>query len=360
MRVFSLGALLSRQSTSLLGLDISASSMKLAELRPLRRGEWRLERYAIEPLKPGWVSEAGIENFAEVAEAVQQLVRHSGVRSRQVALALPSSAVITKRIVLPRGLSDPELELLVQGEANQYIPFPMDEVALDFCVLGPCATSANDQDVLIAAARREKVQDMQGLAEAAGLKPVAVDVASLAARLAARRLLPSLPNLPPQPVVALFELGESTTRLQVLQDDELLYERDQSFGDSVLVSLLTPELGGMQEEAERRVRHGDWPDAHPSEALRSYAQSATQELVRTLQIFYASTSHAKVDHVLLSGMTATAPGLLASLRALTGAACSAVNPFSGMALGASVRPRQLKRCRASLLTACGLAMRRPA
>lgn len=360
MRVFSLGALLSRQSTSLLGLDISASSMKLVELRPARRDEWVLERYAVVPLKPGWVTDGGIENFVEVAEAVQQLVRQSGVRSRQVAMALPSSAVITKRIVLPRGLSDAELELLVQGEANQYIPFPMDEVSLDFCVLGPCVASASDVDVLIAAARREKVQDMQGLAEAAGLKPVAVDVASLAARLAARRLLPSLPNLPPQPVVALFELGESTTRLQVLQDDELLYERDQSFGDSVLVSLLASEVAGGQEEAARRVCQADWPDERHGEALRSYAQSAAQELVRALQIFYASTSHAKVDHVLLSGMTATAPGLLASLRSLTGAACSAVNPFSGMALGASVQPRQLKRCRASLLTACGLALRRPA
>src|SRR5574343_1443143 len=144
----------------------------------------------------------------------------------------------------------------------------MDEVALDFCVLGPCVTSASDVDVLIAAARREKVQHMHGLAEAAGLKPVAVDVASLAARFAARRLLPSLPNLPPQPVVALFELGESTTRLQVLQDDELLYERDQSFGDSVLVSLLASEVTGSQEEAARRVCQADWPDERHGEALR--------------------------------------------------------------------------------------------
>lgn len=357
MCVFSLGSLLGRQPESLLGLDITASSLRLVELHSARSGQWVLERFAVEPLQPGWVSDGGIEQFTEVAEAVQRLLSKSGARTRQVAMALPSSAVITKRIVLPAGLSDPELEILVQGEAEQYIPFSLDEVNLDFCVLGPCSTSATDVDVLIAAARREKVQDLQGLAEAAGLKLGVVDVASLATRRAASRLVAHLPEVSADPVVALFELGDTTTRLQVLRGDESLYERDQSFGEATLVSLIAAESEGSMEDAQRRVLRGDWPQGASSAALRTYASSAVQELTRALQFFYASPQQVKLDHVLLAGAVATVPGLLPALQAQLGLGCSAVNPFEGMAMGPAVRARQLKRQAPAFLAACGLALR---
>ena len=211
----------------MLGLDISSSSVKLVELGRNAGGTLVLERCAMEPLERGWITDGNIEKFDEVAEAVRRLVKKSGTKTKNVAMALPPSAVITKKIILPGGLTDAELEQQVEAEANQYIPFPLDEVSLDFCVVGPSVASVGDLDVLIAASRREKVQDIQGLAEAAGLKPVIVDVESYASRLATGRLIEALPNKGVGTIVALFEVGALTTSMQVIRDDEVLYAGGQ-------------------------------------------------------------------------------------------------------------------------------------
>ena len=166
--MISLGSLFSRQPAPLLGLDISSSSVKLVELGRDKAGNLVLERCAIEPLERGWITDGNVEKFDEVAEAMRRVVKKSGTKTRNVAMALPPSAVITKKIILPGGMTEQELETQVETEANQYIPFSLDEVSLDFCVVGPSTTSVGDVEVLIAASRKEKVQDRQGLAEAAG------------------------------------------------------------------------------------------------------------------------------------------------------------------------------------------------
>ncbi len=182
-----LDALLGRKHPPMIGLDISSSSVKLVELGQTGSGEYVLERFGSESFEKGWISDGQIEKFDEVAEAVKRLITKSGTKTRQVVMAMPQSAVITKKIMLPAGLREEELEVQVETEANQYIPFSLDEVSLDFCVMGQSANSAGDVEVLIAASRKEKVQDRQGLAEAAGLKPVIIDVESYASRLAAGR-----------------------------------------------------------------------------------------------------------------------------------------------------------------------------
>ena len=217
--MISTGSLFSRQPAPLPGIDISSSSVKLVELGRDKAGMLVLERCAIEPLERGWITDGNIEKFDEVAEAVRRVVKKSGTKTKNVAMALPPSAVITKKIVLPAGMSDQELEVQVESEANQYIPFSLDEVSLDFCVIGPCKSSPGDVDVLIAASRREKVQDRQGLAEAAGLKAVIIDVESYASRLATSRLIEGLPNKGVDTMVALFEVGALTTSMQVIRND---------------------------------------------------------------------------------------------------------------------------------------------
>ena len=183
--MISLGSLFRREPAPLLGIDISSSSVKLVELGRDKSGRLVVERCAIETLERGWVNEGNIENFDEVAGALRRLVHKCSTRTKNVALALPSSAVITKKITLPGGMTEQELEVQVESEANQYIPFSLDEVSLDFCVIGPNKNAPEEVDVLLAASRREKVQDRQALAEAAGLKAVIVDIESYAARLAA-------------------------------------------------------------------------------------------------------------------------------------------------------------------------------
>ena len=342
----------------MLGLDISSSSVKLVELSRDKAGKLVLDRCAIEPLERGWITDGNVEKFDAVAEAVRRLVKKSGTRTKQVAMALPASAVITKKIVLPGGLTESELEIQVESEANQYIPFSLDEVSLDFCVVGTSATSGGDVEVLIAASRKEKVQDRQGLAEAAGLKLIVVDVESYASRLATARLIENLPNQGVDIIVALFEVGALTTSMQVIQNDEVLYERDQAFGGAQLTQLIVRQYGFSPEEAESKKCSGDLPEDYASSVLKPFVESMAQEIGRALQFFFTSTPHHKVDYCLLAGGSSALAGLTESVTRHTTFASMRANPFQGMTIAANVREKKMRREAASYLTSCGLALRR--
>ena len=353
-----LDGLMGRKHPPMLGLDISSSSVKLVELSQNKAGEFVVERFASEVFEKGWIADGHIEKFDEVADAVRRVVSRSGSRTRNAVLAMPASAVITKRIMLPAGLREEEMEIQVEAEANQYIPFSLDEVSLDFCVIGPSPSSAGDVEVLIAASRKDRVQDRQALAEAAGLKPAVLDVESHASRLAMSRIVANLPNEGKEALVALFEIGADTTSLKVLRDEELLYERDQAFGGGQLTQLISRQYGLAYEEAETKKLSGELPEDYAAAVLEPFVDSLSQEIGRALQYFFTSTPHHKVHYVMLAGGTATLSGLKERVTDLTGFACSVVNPFENMAVGSNVRESRQQREASSYLTACGLAMRR--
>lgn len=353
-----IGSFLNRGPAPLLGLDVSSSSVKLVELSQNKVGQLVLERCAIEPLEAGWITDGNVEKFDEVAEAVRRLVKKSGAKTKNVAMALPASAVITKKIVLPGGLTDAELEIQVESEANQYIPFSLDEVSLDFCVMGPNANSPGDVDVLIAASRKEKVQDRQGLAEAAGLKPVVLDVESYASRLATERLIQNLPGNGLDTLVALFEVGAFTTSMQAIKNGEVLYDRDQAFGGAQLTQLIVRQYGFSHDEAETKKRTGELPEDYATVVLKPFVENLAQEIGRALQFFFTSTPHNKVDYIMLAGGSSALAGLSEAVIQQTSFSCSLVNPFDGMEIGLAVRENKMRREASSYLTSCGLAMRR--
>jgi len=350
--------LFNRPPAPLIGLDVSTSSVKLVELGQDRSGQLTLERCGIELLESGWISDGNIEKFDEVVEATRRLISRSGTKTKNVAMALPASVVISKKIILPGGLSEREMEVQVESEANQYIPFSLDEVALDFSVIGPSATSAGDVEVVIAASRKEKVEDRQGLAEAAGLVPVVMDVETYAARLAVSRIIGRLPGGGVDAVIALFEVGGLTSTLQVLRNDDLVYERDQVFGGAQLTQMLVRQYGFTFDEAETKKRAGELPDDFGSVVLQPFVESLAQEIERALKFFFTSTPHHRVDYILLAGGTASLPGLTEVVTRLTSFPCQVVNPFDGMDVGRTVREKRMQREAPSYLTACGLAMRR--
>ena len=342
----------------LFGLDISSSSVKMLEIVDAGKGAYRVERYAIEPLPRDAVADGNINNLEAVSEAVKRGWKRLATRTKHVAMAVPSGAVITKKLIVQAGLREQEIELQVETEANQYIPFSLDEVSLDFCVIGPSPTSIGDVEVLIAASRKDRVQDRQGLAEAAGLKPAVLDIESHASRLAMSRVIAGLPNEGKDALVALFEIGADTTSLKVLRDDEMLYDRDQAFGGSQLTQLISRQYGFSFEEAEQKKLAADLPDDYETSLLAPFVDSLSQEIGRALQYFFTSTPHHKVHYVMLAGGTATLPGLKDRVTELTGFASMVVNPFENMKLGSAVREAKLRREASSYLTACGLAMRR--
>ncbi len=342
----------------MLGIDVSTTSLKLVELQRDRAGQWGLLHCAMEPLEPGWIKDGNLEQFDELAAALRRLVKKTGSKTRNVALALPSSAVITKKINLPAGLSEAELELQVESEAAQYIPFPLAEVSLDFCVVGPAPNLPDFVEVLLVASRKEKVSDRQGLAEAAGLQPVVLDVESFASRLAAARVIEALPNRGRNMLIALFELGSKNSTLQVIRNEEMVYERDQNFGGSQLTALVARHYSLSLEEAESKKKAGTLAADYREAVLTPYLSHLGQDIGRALQFFFTSTPHNKVDHVLLSGGAAALPGLEVAVMSQTSFPCKVVNPFEGMAMSSSVASIKGADSGTSFLVATGLAMRR--
>ena len=212
--------------------------------------------------------------------------------------------------------------------------------------------------MLIAASRREKIQDIQGLAEAAGLKPVIVDVESYASRLAVDRLIEAFPSQGVDKIIALFEVGALTTSMQVILNEEVLYERDQAFGGAQLTQLIVRQYGFSPEEAEGKKRSGELPEDYDDVVLKPFVDSLVQELGRALQFFFTSTPHNRVDHILLAGGSSALEGLTAAVTQHTTVPCAVVNPFDGMKMGDGVRQKAMKREAPSYLTSCGLALRR--
>lgn len=349
---------LSSKTPPLIGLDIGSSSVKIVELSEPSVGAVRLERYAIEPLPRGAVVDGNIDKIDIVAEAVKRAWRRSGTRFKNVAMALPASAVITKRIALPANLREQELEMQVESEANQYIPFALDEVSLDFQVLGPIPNAPDDVEVLIAASRKEKVEDRMAVAQAAGLKPVIVDVESYAMRSALQRLINQLPNSGEGLVIAVFYMGANSTSVTVMHDGEAIYEREQPFGGQQLTGDIARTYGIPADEAEQKKRSGDLPANFETDVLKPFVDSAVTEITRALQFFFTSTPYTRIDQIMLAGGSAVLAGLADALMERAQVPTAVISPFKGMEISPNIREKQLRLDAPALLTPCGLAMRR--
>ncbi len=349
---------LSSKTPPLVGLDVGSSSVKLVELADSGGGVLRLERYAIESIPRGAVVDGNIDKIDIVADAVRRVWRRSGTRVKNVAMALPASAVITKRIALPGNLREEEMEMQVESEANQYIPFALDEVSLDFQVLGAIPNAPDDVEVLIAASRKEKVEDRMAVAQAAGLRPIVVDVESFAARAALMRLIEQLPSRGDGLVIAVFYLGANTTSVTVILDGEAIYEREQPFGGQQLTGDIARTYGVPAEEAEQKKRSGDLPASYENDVLKPFIDTAATEITRALQFFFTSTPYTRVDQIMLAGGSSVLTGLAEALMDRAQVPTSVISPFKGMEIGAGVRDKQLRLDAPALLTPCGLAMRR--
>ena len=354
----SLQALFRRASLPILGVDVSASNVKLVELVPGGKTGMRLERYAIEPIERGAIVDGNVEKPEAVADALLRAIRRAGTKTRLAAMALPSSAVIAKRITLPAGLREEDYELQVENEASQYIPFSIDEVNLDFQILGASAQSEEDVEVLLAASRKEKVEDRVAIAEMAGLRPIVIDVEPYAARTAIDHVTRFLPSQGEGMVLAVFDVGQSTTNLTVVLNGQTVFERDQTFGGSQLTQDIVRLYGLTLEEAEQKKKSGDLPDNYANELLTPFVEQGASEVARSLQFFFTSTPFTRVDRIFLAGGCAVTAGLAEAVAERTQVPTEIMSPFQGMEVAGGIRERQLRLDAPALMVGCGLAMRR--
>lgn len=342
----------------LIGLDISSSSVKMVELADAGKGVQRIERYAIEGLPKDAVVDGNIANLEAASDCVRRCWKKLGTRTRNVALALPTAAVITKKIICPAGLRDAELEGQVEGEANQYIPFALDEVNLDFHVLGPAPTSPEEVEVLIAASRKEKVEDRMAVAEAAGLRALVMDVESFALHLAFDLIRARLPKGGRDLNVAVVDIGSNVMQITVLRNDQSVYSREQAFGGNQLNSDIMRHYGLSAEEAESAKRSGSLPATYESEVLRPFMDNAAVEMQRAIQFFFTSTAYNSIDHIILAGGCATLPGLDDLVTTRIRVTAEVGNPFAAMQISPRVQLKKLRGDAPALMIACGLALRR--
>jgi type IV pilus assembly protein PilM len=343
----------------LIGVDISASAVKMVELSeaPKKNG-YIVERYVIEVLPKDAVIDGNINNLEAVSESLGRAFKRMGTRIKNISMALPAAAVISKKILLPSGLREEDLEYQVEAEANQYIPFAMEEVNLDFQEIGPAPGNPEEVEVLLAASRKANVEDRVAAAQAVGLKAIVMDVETYAAEAALTKICAQLPGGAADQCVALVDIGSNLMNVNVMHNNQSVYTRDQQIGGDQLTQQIQNAFGLSADEAEAGKKNGGLPDNYESDVLTHFRENVASEVARAIQFFFTATQYNEVNYIVLSGGCAALAGLDDAVATRTQVNTLVANPFAQMTLSSRIKPRQLQTDAPALMVACGLAMRR--
>ena len=345
-----------KKSAPVVGIDISASAIKVLELS--RSGsKYRVESFGIEPLPANSVVDKNIADENAVGEAIAKAVKKSGSRVKDGAVAVAGSAVITKIISMPANISDDEMEKQINLEADQYIPFSLEEVSLDFEVLGPSAANPDQVDVLLAASKNENVDIRSAALEVGGLKAKIVDVEAFALENTVSMMVNDLFGGGQGLTIAIADVGSAITTFSVLENLKIIYSREQNFGGAQLTEEIQRRYGLSYEEAGLAKRQGGLPENYEQEVLTPFKQSMAQQINRAQQFFFSSSQITSLDHLILAGGCASIPGIVEVVQSATGVPTIVANPFANMTVASRVPAQALSNDAPALMVACGLALR---
>ena len=345
-----------KKSNPLVGIDISATAIKLLELS--KSGDrYRVESYAVEPVPANSVVDKNITDMDAVGEAIGKAVKRSGTKLKTAAAAVAGSSVITKIITMPADLSEAELENQIQVEADQYIPFPLEEVAMDFEVIGPSADNPDRVDVLLAASRSENVELRQATLEIGGLEAKMIDVEAFALENTVAMLARDQLGGGEDQIIAVADIGSSVTTFSVLENLKIIYSREQQFGGAQLTEEIQRRYGLSFEEAGLAKKQGGLPDNYGPEVLEPFKDSIAQQISRAQQFFYSSSSITNIDHLIMAGGCSSTAGIAELVESKIGIPTIVANPFANMSLASRVPAQTLENDAPSLMISCGLALR---
>ncbi|MEM9172086.1 MAG: pilus assembly protein PilM [Pseudomonadota bacterium] len=349
--------LFGKKNRVLLGLDITTSSIKLVELAEAGRG-YRVESYAAEPTPANSINDKAIVDAQAVGEAIRRAVKRSGTKIRDVAIAISGDAAITKTIQMASGLNENEMEGQVELQADQYIPFPMEEVSHDYEVIGPNEADPDMNDVLLVATRTDNVEQRQSAVSAAGLNPSIVDVEAFALENACRLLEHQIPNNGIGQSVAVIDMGASNTTFGVLRDMRVIYTRDFAFGGQQLTEEIMRTYGLSVEDAGRAKKEGGLPSNYEPEVLDPFIDDVTQQVSRSLQFYLASGGgREQPDLIVVCGGCANIPGIADVIASRVGIPTEVGDPLGQMKVSARAKGQNIGSDANALLTAFGLALR---
>ncbi|TNF97657.1 MAG: pilus assembly protein PilM [Gammaproteobacteria bacterium] len=351
-----MAGLFGKKSVPLLGIDITSTSVKLIELSKAGKS-YKVESYTVEILPVNSVVDRKIEDSEAVSQALEKALKKAGTKTKAAAVAVAGSSVITKVISMPANLSDSELEDQILIEADQYIPYDMEEVSYDFSVIGPTEGNPDQEDVLLAASQQDNVSDRVAICEAAGLTTKIVDIEAYAIEHAFELLRHQVPDEGIDRVVAIVDIGATTTTVTVLHDGKIIYTRDQTFGGKQLTEEIMRRYGLSYEEAGLQKRQGGLPDNYHTEVLDPFKENIVHEVGRSLQFFFANSAFNTVDTIILAGGTSMIPGVDAMVENKIGAPTVIAEPSYGLKTSKRFRPERLHADAPSLLISFGLALR---
>lgn len=351
-----LAKLFAQKKPQLIGLDISSTSVKLLELSLTSKG-YRVDAFAAEPLPPNSVVEKNIADVEAVGDAIRRVAKRSGSRTKNACVAVAGSSVITKVITMPASLSEDEMESQIELEADQYIPYSLEEVNLDFEILGNSEDNPDTVDVLLAASRSENVDSRVAAVELGGLTAKVVDIEAYTLENAFGLISSQVPGGTEGKTIAIVDIGATMTTLSVLHDEKIIYTRDQVFGGKQLTEEIQRRYGLSYEEAGMAKRQGGLPDNYIPEVLDPFKDAMAQQVSRSLQFFFSSSQHNSVSHIVLAGGSASIPGADELIEERVGTSTSVANPFTNMSLASKVKAQALSNDAPALMIACGLALR---
>ncbi|MGX8221490.1 pilus assembly protein PilM [Psychrobacter celer] len=346
--------LLTPKSRHLIGVDICATSVKLVDIQR-QQGMFHLKSYGIERLPEGVVVDKLIVDTEAVGDTIASLARRCQVANAHAATAVSGSAVITKIIDMDMALSDVEREAQIRLDADQYVPYPLEDVNLDFEVLGPSLVSDDMVQVLLAASRSENVDQRVDALTFGGMQTKVMDIESHAIERAFGLMVDNLPGLPE--LVALVDIGHNQTTLYVAKNGEFIYSREQLFGGAQLTEAIQNRYGLSSEEAALSKRERTLPDDYYPEILTPFIENTIQQITRSLQFYFSSSQYSNIDHVVLAGGSSSIPGLAGMAQQKLGVTVSIANPFTNMTIAPHIDNEQLAVDAPSLMAACGLALR---
>lgn len=346
--------LFTKSNKQLVGVDITATSVKMVEIIR-QQGLFHLKNYGIEPLQLGHIADRGIIDTEAVADAIRKIHSVQGFSTKLAATAVSGASVISKIIDMDSAMSETDRESQIRLDADQYIPYPLSEVNIDFEVMGVSPNNPDQSNVLLVASRSENVDQRVEILATAGLETKVVDVESYAIERAFQLIVDSLPGQPSN--VALVDIGHSQTTLYVAKDGEFIYSREQMFGGQQLTESIQNRYGLTYEEAMLNKRSMSLPDDYQREVLLPFMDSVVQQITRSLQFYFSSSQNHQVDHIVLCGGSASILGLASMVEQKLGSRTSIANPFANMTINPKINTDALLLDAPSMMAACGLALR---
>lgn len=345
-------SLFGNKSSGWIGIDIGSSSVKLVSMC-ISGNRPQIDAYAIVSLPDNAVVDGSIEEVSSVASSIERGLKICGGKFKSAVVAVPSSAVITKKIQVSNLFQGIELEDQIKIEADQFIPYPLDEVALDFEVLGPANKDPNMNEILLVACRKDASESREDAVNASGIKCEVVDVDTYAME----RVVPLLDQAPTGYMIAVVDVGASTLCLNVFENGAVVYNREQAFAGNELSQSITQQYGMLLEDVVATLHENKVSQEIQKSMIEPFTNSVVQQVSRALQFFYSSGLHGQLSKVYICGGVSALPNLTSRLKDDLDLDAELLNPFEHCSINRNINTDRLKLDSALLVKACGLALR---